>query len=214
MGVLLNVEEWESRPDPAFEIDMRDFAGLMDDSWSVLLASFRDRCWRTLIMASFSMIWAWRVLILGWNETIGVRWFEFHCQDKLAPFEGYKSITYHPAASTLVKITTHCQLFAFHFPLVHGVVVKASMSHNVLGYSPLLLSLRHETMLYLSVSRILNYTSHNAMWPTLHFQVFKLHSPQCTYYKAHITDNIRKQFKCFNKCRHAIHVSNLLTWAT
>lgn len=56
MGVLLSVEEWERRPEPVLEIDIRDFAGLMEDSWSVLLASFRERCWRTLIMASFSMI--------------------------------------------------------------------------------------------------------------------------------------------------------------
>ena len=31
---------------------------------SVFPASLRDRCWRTLIMASFSMILAWRFLML------------------------------------------------------------------------------------------------------------------------------------------------------
>lgn len=64
MGVPVKVEEWESKPDPALEMDIRDFAGRMDDSCSVLLGSFRERCWSTLIMASFSIIWAWRVLIL------------------------------------------------------------------------------------------------------------------------------------------------------
>lgn len=64
IGVPVRVEEWESKPDPALEMDIRDFAGRMDDSCSVLLGSFRERCWSTLIMASFSIIWAWRVLIL------------------------------------------------------------------------------------------------------------------------------------------------------
>lgn len=64
MGVLLRVDEWDSKPEPAFEIDISDLAGLMEESWSVLPGSFRERCCRTLIMASFSMIWACRVLIL------------------------------------------------------------------------------------------------------------------------------------------------------
>lgn len=64
MGVLLSVDEWDSKPEPAFDIDMSDLAGLIEESWSVLPGSLRERCCRTLIMASFSMIWACRVLIL------------------------------------------------------------------------------------------------------------------------------------------------------
>lgn len=64
MGVLLSVEEWDSKPEPAFEMDISDLAGLIEDSWSVFPGSFRERCCSTLIMASFSMIWACRVLIL------------------------------------------------------------------------------------------------------------------------------------------------------
>jgi hypothetical protein len=64
MGVPVRVDVWESKPDPALEMDIRDFAGRMLDNCSVLLGSFRERCWSTLIMASFSIIWAWRVLIL------------------------------------------------------------------------------------------------------------------------------------------------------
>lgn len=64
MGVLLSVDEWDSKPEPAFEMDISDLAGLIEESWSVLPGSFRERCCRTLIIASFSMIWACRVLIL------------------------------------------------------------------------------------------------------------------------------------------------------
>lgn len=64
MGVLLSVDEWDSKPEPAFDIDISDLAGLIEESWSVLPGSLRERCCRTLIMASFSMIWACRVLIL------------------------------------------------------------------------------------------------------------------------------------------------------
>lgn len=70
MGVLLSVEEWDSRPEPALEMDMRDLAGLMEESCSVLPGSLRERCCSTLIMASFSMIWACRVLIL-WGKEMG-----------------------------------------------------------------------------------------------------------------------------------------------
>lgn len=56
MGVLLSVEEWDSKPEPALEMDMRDLAGLMEESCSVLPGSLRERCCSTLIMASFSMI--------------------------------------------------------------------------------------------------------------------------------------------------------------
>lgn len=68
MGVLLRVEEWDSKPEPALEMDMRDLAGLMEESCSVLPGSLRERCCSTLIMASFSMIWACRVLILWGKE--------------------------------------------------------------------------------------------------------------------------------------------------
>lgn len=68
MGTPVNVDECTSRPDPALEMDIRDFAGRMDDSCSVLLGSFLERCCSTLIMASFSIICAWRVLILGDKE--------------------------------------------------------------------------------------------------------------------------------------------------
>jgi hypothetical protein len=68
MGAPVKVEECARRPDPALEMDIRDFAGRMDESCSVLLGSFLERCCSTLIMASFSIIWAWRVLILGVKE--------------------------------------------------------------------------------------------------------------------------------------------------
>ncbi|KAL0588591.1 LOW QUALITY PROTEIN: hypothetical protein AAY473_039603 [Plecturocebus cupreus] len=47
MGVPVRVDEWESKPDPALEMDIRDFAGRMHDSCSVLLGSFRERCWKS-----------------------------------------------------------------------------------------------------------------------------------------------------------------------
>lgn len=56
MGVLLSVDEWDNKPEPAFEMDISDLAGLIEESWSVLPGSFLERCCRTLIMASFSMI--------------------------------------------------------------------------------------------------------------------------------------------------------------
>lgn len=81
MGVLLSVEEWDSRPEPALEMDMRDLAGLMEESCSVLPGSLRERCCSTLIMASFSMIWACRVLILWGKEKGQSKCLPSHCTE-------------------------------------------------------------------------------------------------------------------------------------
>lgn len=53
---------WECVP-VAAAMDGTDWAG-RKLAESPLLASFLDRCWRTLIMASFSMIFAYRFFIL------------------------------------------------------------------------------------------------------------------------------------------------------
>lgn len=45
-------------------MDMRDLEGLMADGRSDLMGSFLDLWWSTLIIASFSMIWACRFFIL------------------------------------------------------------------------------------------------------------------------------------------------------
>ena len=67
IGELLSPRLCESRPEPpepVLEMDIRDLEGLMADGASDLMGSFLERWWRTLIMASFSMIWAWRFFIL------------------------------------------------------------------------------------------------------------------------------------------------------
>lgn len=68
MGELLIPRPWISSPEPleaVLEIDIKDLEGLMTDGASDLVGSFLERWWRTLIIASFSMIWAWRFFILG-----------------------------------------------------------------------------------------------------------------------------------------------------
>lgn len=64
---LLVREVWRECVPVAAAMDGTERAGRRLEE-SVFPASLRDRCWRTLIMASFSMILAWRFLILC-NET-------------------------------------------------------------------------------------------------------------------------------------------------
>lgn len=71
IGELLSPRLWESSPDPpepVLEMDIRDLEGLMADGASDLTGSFLERWWSTLIIASFSMIWAWRFFILSQRE--------------------------------------------------------------------------------------------------------------------------------------------------
>lgn len=59
IGELLSPRLWDRSPEPpVLEMDIRDLEGLMVDGRSDLMGSFLERWWRTLIMASFSMIWA------------------------------------------------------------------------------------------------------------------------------------------------------------
>lgn len=70
MGELLIPRLWERRPELlqlVLEMDIRDLEGRMADGVSNLAGSFLERWWRTLIIASFSIIWAWRFFILYWR---------------------------------------------------------------------------------------------------------------------------------------------------
>lgn len=74
IGELLSPRLWgrsPEPPEPVLEMDIRDLEGLMTDGPSDLMGSFLDRWWSTLIMASFSMIWAWRFFILGQGGSEG-----------------------------------------------------------------------------------------------------------------------------------------------
>lgn len=81
---LLVREVWRECVPVAAAMDGTERAGRRLEE-SVFPASLRDRCWRTLIMASFSMILAWRFLMLcnKRNETIIIR---SHLASKLEMF--------------------------------------------------------------------------------------------------------------------------------
>lgn len=71
MGELLIPRLWERSPELlqlVLEMDIRDLEGLMADGVSNLTGSFLERWWSTLIIASFSIICAWRFFILHWRE--------------------------------------------------------------------------------------------------------------------------------------------------